>query len=66
MKKGKETVDVSQLPSVSETITSLIFKFETTDKKLKIIESFYKTPEKELKMISREEIILFAKDQKYM
>ena len=35
MKKGKETVDLSQLPSVSETITSLIFKFETTDKKLK-------------------------------
>ena len=64
MKKGKETVDLSQLPSVSETITSLIFKFETTEKKLKIIESFYKTPEKELKMISREEIILFAKDQK--
>ena len=46
MKKGKETVDVSQLPSVSETITSLIFKFETTDKKLKIIESFTKLPKK--------------------
>ena len=64
MKKGKETVDVSQLPSVTETISSLIFNFETTDKKLKIIESFYKMPEKELKMISREEIILYAKEQK--
>ena len=64
MKKGKETIDLSQLPPVTETITSIIFNFENTDKKLKIIESFYKTPEKELKLISREEIILFAKDQK--
>ena len=64
MKKGKETVDLSQLPPVTETISSIIFNFENTDKKLKIIESFYKMPEKELKMISREEIILFAKDQK--
>ena len=64
MKKGKETVDLSQLPPVAETISSIIFNFENTDKKLKIIESFYKMPEKELKMISREEIILFAKDQK--
>ena len=64
MKKGKEQIDISQLPQVSQTITSIIFNFETTDKKLKIIESFYKMPEKELKLISREEIILFAKDQK--
>ena len=64
MKKGKETIDLSQLPPVTETITSIIFNFENTDKKLKIIESFYKTPEKELKLISREEFILFAKDQK--
>ena len=64
MKKGKEQIDISQLPSVNETITSIIFNFETTDKKLKIIEAFYKMPEKELKLISREEIILFAKDQK--
>ena len=64
MKKGKETVDVSQLPPVTETISSIIFNFETNDKKLKLIESFYKMPEKELKMISREEIILYAKDQK--
>ena len=64
MKKGKDTVDISQLPPVTETISSIIFKFENNDKKLKIIESFYKMPEKELKMISREEIILFAKDQK--
>ena len=64
MKKGKETVDVSQLPPVTETISSIIFNFETTDKKLKIIESFFKMPEKELKMLSREEIILYAKDQK--
>ena len=64
MKKGKDTVDISQLPPVTETITSVLFKFDNNDKKLKIIESFYKMPEKELKMISREEIILFAKDQK--
>ena len=64
MKKGKETIDVSQLPPVKETISSIIFKFEANDKKLKIIESFFKMPEKELKMISREEIIQFAKDQK--
>ena len=64
MKKGKEQIDISQLPQVNETVTSIIFNFETTDKKLKIIESFYKMPEKELKLISREEIILFAKDQK--
>ena len=64
MKKGKETIDVSQLPPVTETISSIIFNFENNDKKLKIIESFYKMPEKELKLISREEIILFAKDQK--
>ena len=64
MKKGKEQIDISQLPLVNETITSIIFNFETTDKKLKIIEAFYKMPEKELKLISREEIILFAKDQK--
>ena len=60
MKKGKEQIDISQLPQVNETITSIIFNFETTDKKLKIIESFYKMPEKELKLISREEIILFS------
>ena len=64
MKKGKETVDLSQLPPVTETISSVIFNFETNDKKLKIIESFYKMPEKEMKMISREEIINYAKDQK--
>ena len=64
MKKGKETVDVSQLPPVTETISSVILNFETNDKRLKLIESFYKMPEKELKMISREEIILYAKDQK--
>ena len=64
MKKGKETVDISQLPTVTETISSVIFNFETNDKKFRLIESFYKMPEKELKMISREEIIQFAKDQK--
>ena len=64
MKKGKETVDISQLPAVVETISSVIFNFETNDKKFRLIESFYKMPEKELKMISREEIIQFAKDQK--
>ena len=62
MKKGKETVDLSQLPPVTETISSVIFNFETNDKKLKIIESFYKMPEKEMKMISREEIINYAKN----
>ena len=64
MKKAKETVDISQLPNVTETISSLIFNFETNDKRLRLIESFYKMPEKELKMISREEIIQYAKDQK--
>ena len=64
MKKGKETVDISQLPTVTETISSVILNFETNDKRLRLIESFYKMPEKELKMISREEIIQFAKDQK--
>ena len=64
MKKGKEQIDISQLPPVTETISSVIFNFETNDKRLKLIESFYKMPEKELKMISREEIIQFAKEQK--
>ena len=64
MKKGKEAVDLTQLPTVTETISALILNFETNDKKFKLIESFYKMPEKELKMISREEIIQFAKDQK--
>ena len=64
MKKGKETVDISQLPTVSETISSIILNFETNDKRLRLIESFYQMPEKELKMISREEIIQFAKEQK--
>ena len=64
MKKGKETVDLSQLPPVTETISSVILNFETNDKRLRLIESFYKMPEKEMKMISREEIIQFAKDQK--
>ena len=64
MKKAKETVDVSQLPPVTETISSIILNFETNDKRLRLIESFYKMPEKELKMISREEIIQYAKEQK--
>ena len=64
MKKGKETVDISQLPPVTETISSVILNFDSNDKRLRLIESFYKMPEKELKMISREEIIAYAKDQK--
>ena len=64
MKKGKETVDISQLPTVTETISSVILNFDSNDKRLRLIESFYKMPEKELKMISREEIILYAKEQK--
>ena len=51
MKKGKEKVDISQLPSVTETITSIILNFETNDKRLRLIESFYKIPEKELNNI---------------
>ena len=56
MKKGKEQIDISQLPSVNETITSIIFNFETTDKKLKIIEAFYKMPEKEQAKITLKNI----------
>ena len=64
MKKAKETVDINSLPQVSQTVASILLNFKTSEKKYKLIETFYKFPEKELKLISREEIIQYAKDQK--
>jgi len=65
MKKGqKEVVDISTLREVVTCITSLLLDFQNNDCRLKILESFIKSPEKKLKAISREEIIQYAKVQK--
>ena len=65
MKKGqKEQIDISTLPEVNTYISSVLFNFHNNDRRLKIIETFIKTPEKTMKLCSREEIIQYAKDQK--
>ena len=65
MKKGqKEQIDISTLPEVNTFTSSVIFNFQNQDRRLRIIEAFVKQPEKTIKMISREEIIQYAKDQK--
>ena len=52
MKKGqKEQIDISTLPEVNTYISSVIFNFQNNDRRLKIIETFIKMPEK-LKKIS--------------
>ena len=65
MKKGqKEQIDISTLPEVNTYISSVIFNFQNNERRLKIIETFIKMPEKTMKLCSREEIIQYAKDQK--
>ena len=62
--KQKEQIDISTLPEVITCITSILLDFKNNDRRLKLIESMLKTPEKTLKLLSREEIIQFAKEQK--
>ena len=66
MKKNnpKEVIDLTTLPEVNTAITSLLFNFQNNDRRLKIIECLFKTPDKIVKLLSREHIMDYAKDNK--
>jgi len=64
MKDEQIVLNFRVIYGLQPTLVSLLPNFETNDKKLHIIETFYKTPEKTLKILSREEIIQYAKEQK--
>ena len=65
MKKNpKEVIDISTLPQVTMATSSLLLDFKNNDRRLKLIEAMFKMPDKILKLLSREHIMDYAKENK--
>ena len=65
MKKNpKEVIDLATLPQVTMATSLLLLDFKNNDRRLKIIEAMVKQPDKILKIISRDHIMDYAKENK--
>jgi hypothetical protein len=66
MKKGKkeEVIDLTNLPKINVTTSSLLLNFKNQERRFKLLENIFKNPDKIFRFISREQIIEFAKENK--
>lgn len=62
-KKKEENVDLTNLPKINVFKTSLIFKSENPEKRMKLLETIFKGNHKFLRLITRENLIEFAKEK---
>lgn len=62
-KKKEETVDVTNLPKINTLNASLIFSSENIDKRYKLLETIHKSNHKFVRLITRENLIEFAKEK---
>lgn len=60
----KKEVDMTNLPKVNTSITSLILNFENPERRFKILENIFKNPHRLGRLITRESIIEYAKETK--
>jgi hypothetical protein len=59
-KKKEDNVDTTNLPKINTFTSSLIFASENPEKRLKLLETIYKSNHKILRLIPREQLIEFA------
>ena len=62
-KKKDDNVDVSNLPKINIFTSSLIFGTENPEKRIKLLETIFKSNHKFLRLIPREQLIEFAKER---
>lgn len=62
--KKKDDVDINTLPKINIVTTSVLLDFKNAEKRFKLLESIYKTSDKTLKLVTREQIIEYAKETK--
>jgi len=62
-KKKEENVDVTNLPKINTFNASMIFSSENPEKRLKLLETIFKSNHKFIRLIPRENLIEFAKEK---
>lgn len=62
-KKKEEAVDTSNLPKINTFVSSIIFGSENQEKRIKLLDTIFKSNHKFLRLIPREQLIEFAKEK---
>ena len=62
-KKKEETIDITNLPKINFFTSSLLFSTDNPEKRFKLLESIFKSNHKFIRLVTRENLIEFAKEK---
>lgn len=62
-KKQDEVIDLSTLPTINTITSSLLLDFNWQDRRFKLLELLYKSTQKNLRFVTRDQLIDFAKEK---